>query len=189
VQGVFPKVAFEQLLLAVEVSERFGSLEKIVVDVDEKHIDQAKTVWQDLKQRLSEPLTHNAFAEQEMNLVENIQLDPVTSTAFLLERAETGDVKSMTQLGQHYRNRTPILALKWLALASFRGSKVANVLIENLEQKMTDDQKAVGYKLSVFWFAEQIKKIEANRDSEMSSEFVAWMKSTDGLDMTPKARL
>ncbi|WP_310646887.1 hypothetical protein [Limnohabitans sp.] len=188
VQGLFPEIAFRQLMLAAEFSEHFGSLEKITVDVDERHIEQAKEIWQDLKRRLCEPLTEDQFAEQEVTLVDNVQLDPVTSTAFLLERAENGDVKFMTQLGQHYRNQTPILALKWLALASVRGSKVASLLIEDLEHKMTDEEKSVGYKLSVFWFADQIKKIEAHRDSEMAPEFVAWMKSTDGLDMTQEAR-
>jgi len=118
----------------------------------------------------------------------NTQLDPVTSTAFLLERAETGDAKSMAQLGQHYRNQTPILALKWLTLASFRGLKIAEPLLAYVESKLTDEERTIGYKLSLLWFADQIKKIEAHRESEMTPEFVAWMKNADGLSMSPQAR-
>jgi hypothetical protein len=187
VQSKFPEIAFGQLMLAVELAEHFANLEEIIVDVDEKHVEQAMAVWQELKQKLSAPLPDNDIAEQGTALIGNVQLDPVTSTAFLLESAETGNVKYMTQLGQHYRNKTSILALKWLTLASFRGSKVADVLIEYLEQKLTDEEKVVGHKLSLFWFADQIKKIEANRESEMAYEFVEWLKSTDGLSMSPKA--
>ncbi len=186
VQGLFPEIAFRQLMLAVEFSEHFGSLEKIIVDMDERHIEQARMIWKELKKELSQPLPDDEFSEQGERPIENIQLDPVTSTAFLLERAETGDVKGMAQLGQHYRNQAPVLALKWLTLASFRGSKIADALIEYLERKMTDEEKAAGYRLSLFWFSDQIKKIEAQRESEMAPEFVAWVKSTDGLDMTPK---
>jgi hypothetical protein len=186
VQGKFPEIAFGQLMLAVELAEHFANLEEIIVDVDEKHVEQAMAVWQDLKKRLSAALLNNETAEHDAALIENIQLESVTNTAFLHERAETGDVKSMAQLGQHYRNQKPILALKWLTLASFRGSKVADALIENLEQKMTDEEKVVGHKLSLFWFADQIKKIETHRESEMAPEFVAWMKNADGLSMSPK---
>ena len=186
VQGLFPEIAFRQLMLAVEHSEHFGSLEKIIVDIDERHIEQARKIWNELKKELSQPLPDAEFPEQGDGSIENIQLDPVTSAAFLLERAETGDVKGMAQLGQHYRNQAPVLALKWLTLASFRGSKIANALIEYLESKMTDEEKVAGYRLSLFWFSDQIKKIEAQRESEMAPEFVAWVKSTDGLDMTPK---
>lgn len=175
VLGKFPEIAFGQLLLAAEFAEHFGSLEEIIVDVDEKHIEQARAVWQKLKQKLSEPLTDDVFEEQDTRLAEDTQLDPVTSTAFLLERAETGDAKSMAQLGQHYRNIAPILALKWLTLASFRDLKIAEPLLAYVESKLTDEQKTIGYKLSLFWFADQIKKIEAHRESEMTPEFVAWM--------------
>jgi hypothetical protein len=189
VQGLFPEIAFRQLMLAVEFSEYFGSLEKIIVDMDERHIEQAKMIWKELKEELSQPLPDDEFSVQGDGPIENIQLDPVTNTAFLLETAETGDVKGMAQLGQHYRNQAPVLALKWLTLASFRGSKIADALIDYLERKMTDEEKAAGYRLSLFWFSDQIKKIEAHRESEMAPEFVAWMKSTDGLDMTSKVRL
>jgi hypothetical protein len=176
VQGRFPEIAFRQLMLAVEFSEHFGSFEKFIVDMDERHIEQARMIWKELKEELSQPLPDDEFSEQGDGSIENIQLDPVTSTAFLHERAETGDVKGMTKLGQHYRNQAPVLALKWLILASFRGSKIADALIEYLERKMTDEEKAVGYRLSLFWLSDQIKKIEANRASEMSPEFVAWME-------------
>jgi hypothetical protein len=53
---------------------------------------------------------------------------------------------------------------------------------------LTDEEKSIGYKLSLLWFADQIKKIEAHRESEMTPEFVAWMKSADGLSMSPQAR-
>lgn len=96
------------------------------------------------------------------------------------ERAETGDVKGMTQLGQHYKSQAPALALKWFTLASFRGSEIADALFKYLEHKMMDEEKAAGYRLSLFWLSDQIKKIEAHRESEMAPEFVAWMKSTDG---------
>jgi hypothetical protein len=188
VQGLFPEIAFRQLMLAVEYSEHFASLEKIIVDIDEKHIEQARAIWQDLKQRLSEPLTHDEFEEQEMILVENSQLDPVTSTAFLLERAEAGDAKSMAQLGQHYRNQTPILALKWLTLARYRGLKSAEPLLAYVESKLTDEKRTIGYKLSLLWFADQIKKIEAHRGAEMTAEFIAWMKNADSLSMSPQVR-
>jgi len=176
VQGLFPEIAFRQLMLAVEFSKHFGSFEKIIVDMDERHIEQARMIWKELKEELSQPLPDDEFSVQGDGSIENIQLDPVTSTAFLHERAETGDVKGMTKLGQHYRNQAPVLALKWLMLASFRGSKIADALIEYLERKMTDEEKAVGYRLSLFWLSDQIKKIEANRASEMSPEFVAWME-------------
>jgi hypothetical protein len=176
VQGLFPEIAFRQLMLAVEFSEHFGSLEKIIVDMDERYIEQAKMIWKELKEELSQPLPDDEFSVQGDGPIENIQLDPVTNTAFLLETAETGDVKGMAQLGQHYRNQAPVLALKWLTLASFRGSKIADALIEYLERKMTDKEKIVGYKLSLFWLSDQIKKIEADRAPEMSPEFVAWMK-------------
>ena len=189
VQGIFPEIAFQQLMRAVEFSEHFGRLEKIIVDMDERHIEQARMIWNELKKELNQPLPDDEFSEQGDGPIENIQLDPVTSTAFLLERAETGDVKGMIQLGQHYRNQAPVLALKWLTLASFRGSKIADALVEYLERKMTDEEKAAGYRLSLFWFSDQIKKIEAHREAEMAPEFVAWMKSTDGLDMTSKVRL
>lgn len=179
VQGSFPEIAFGQLMLAAELAEHFTSLEKIVVDVDEKYIEQAKQIWQKVKLKLTESLPEDGLAEQDATLTESLQLDAITSNDFLHERAETGDTKCMTQLGQHYRNQKPILALKWLTLASFRGSKVADVLIENLEQKMTDEKKTVGYRLSLLWLADQIKKIEAHRESEMSAEFVAWMKNAD----------
>lgn len=187
VQGRFPEIAFRQLMLAAEFSEHFGSFEKIIVDVDEKHIEQARMIWKELKKELSQALPDDEFSEQGDGPIKNIQLDPVTSTAFLLERAETGDVNGMAQLGQHYRNQAPVLALKWLTLASFRGSKIADALIGYLESKMTDEEKVAGYRLSLFWFSDQIKKIEAHREEEMAPEFVAWMKSTDGLDMTSKA--
>jgi hypothetical protein len=189
VQGLFPEIGFRQLMLAVEFSEHFGRLEKIIVDVDERHIEQARVIWKELKKELSHPLPDDEFTEQGDGPIESIQLDPVTSTAYLLEKAETGDVKGMVQLGQHYRNQAPVLALKWLTLASFRGSKVADALIEYLERKMTDEEKAAGCRLSLFWFSDQIKKIEAHRESEMAPEFVTWMKSTEGLDMTSKVRL
>jgi hypothetical protein len=189
VQGLFPVIAFRQLMLAVEFSEHFGSFETIIVDMDERHIEQARMIWKELKKELSQSLPDDEFSEQGDGPIENIQLDPVTSIALLLERAETGDVMSMTQLGQHYRSQAPVLALKWLALASFRGSKVADALIEYLERKMTDEEKAAGYRLSLFWFSDQIEKIQAHRESEMAPEFVAWMKSTDGLDMMSKVRL
>jgi hypothetical protein len=176
VQGTFPEIAFRQLMLAVEFSKHFGSFEKIIVDMDERHIEQARMIWKKLKEELSQPLPDEEFSEQGDGPIENIQLDPVTSTAFLLERAETGDVKGMTQLGQHYRNQAPVLALKWLTLASFRGSKIADALTEYLERKMTDEEKAAGYRLSLFWLSDQIKKIEADRASEMATEFVAWME-------------
>ncbi len=176
VQGLFPEIAFRQLMIAAELAEHFAKLEKIVVDVDARYIEQAESIWQDLKVELSQPLPDEESTEQSMSITEDMQLDPVTSTAFLHERAETGDVKCMTQLGQHYRSRTPILALKWLTLASFRGSKVANALLEDLRQKVTDDEMTVANKLSLFWFANQIKKIEAHRESEMSPEFVSWMR-------------
>ncbi len=176
VQGLFPEIAFRQLMLAVEFSKHFGSFEKIIVDMDDRHIEQARMIWKELKEELSQPLPDDEFSEQGDGSIENIQLDPVTSTAFLLERAETGDVKGMTQLGQHYRNQAPVLALKWLTLASFRGSKIADALIEYLERKMTDEEKAAGYRLSLFWLSDQIKKIEADRASEMATEFVAWME-------------
>jgi hypothetical protein len=188
VQGHFPEIAFRQLMLAAEFSAHFGALEKIIVDIDEKHIEQARTVWQEVKKELSQSLPDDECSEQYVGPVENIQLDPVTSTAYLLERAETGDVNGMTQLGQHYRNIAPVLALKWLTLASFRGSQIADALIKDLEHKMTDEEKAVGYRLSLLWLTDHIKKIEAHRESEMTPEFVAWMKSTDGLNMTPKVR-
>ena len=188
VQGLFPEIAFRQLMLAVEFSEHFGSFEKIIVDMDERHIEQARMIWEELKKELSQPLPDDEFSEQGDGTIENIQLDQVISTAFLLERAETGDVKSMAQLGQHYRSQAPVLALKWLTLASFRGSKIADALIEHLERKMTDEEKVAGYRLSLCWFSDQIKKIEAQRESEMEPEFVAWMKGTDGLDMTAKVR-
>ena len=179
VQGRFPEIAFRQLMLAVEFSEHFGSFEKIIVDMDERHIEKARIIWKELKEELSQPLPDDEFSEQGDGPIENIQLDPVTSTAFLLERAETGDVKGMAQLGQHYRNQAPVLALKWLTLASFRGSKIADALIEYLDRKMTDEEKAAGYRLSLFWFSDQIKKIEAHRESEMAPEFVAWMKKVN----------
>ena len=188
VQGPFPEIAFRQLMLAVEFSEHFVSLEKIIVDIDEQHIEQARAIWQDLKLRQSQSLTDDDFSEQEVTMVENTQLDSVTSTAFLLERAETGDAKSMTQLGQHYRNQMPILALKWLTLASFRGLKIAEPLLAYVESKLTDEERTIGYKLSLLWFADQIKKIEAHRESEMTPEFVAWIKNADGLSMSPQAR-
>lgn len=188
VQGTFPDIAFRQLMLAVEFSEHFGSLEKIIVDMDERYIECAKTVWLELKQKLSEPFEDDEFVEQDVTLVENIQLDTITSTAFLLERAEAGDAKSMAQLGQHYRNQTPILALKWLTLATFRGLKIAEPLLAYVESKLTDEEKTIGYKLSLLWFADQIKKIEAHRESEMTPEFVAWMKNADDLSMSPRAR-
>ena len=176
VQGTFPDIAFRQLMLAAEFSEHFGSFEKIIVDIDERHIEQARANWLGLKKELSNPLPDDEFSEQEVDLIENFQLDPITSTAFLFENAETGDVSGMAQLGQHYRNQTPILALKWLTLASFRGSKVAEVLLEYLKRKMTREEKAVGEKLSLLWLSDQIKKIEAHREAEMAPEFVAWMK-------------
>lgn len=176
VLGVFPEIAFRQLMLAAEFAEHFGSLEEIIVDMDEKHIEQAQVIWQQLKEKLSEPLTDDEFEVDGTALVENTQLDPITSTAFLLERAETGDAKSMAQLGQHYRNLAPILALKWLTLASFRGQKIAEPLLAHAESKLTDEEKTIGYKLSLLWFADQIKKIEGHRESEMTPEFVAWMK-------------
>lgn len=176
VQGLFPEIAFRQLMLAVEFSKHFGSFEKIIVDMDERHIEQARMIWKELKEELSQPLPDDEFSEQGDGSIENIQLDPVTSTAFLLERAETGDVKGMTQLGQHYRNQAPVLAMKWLTLASIRGSKIADALIEYIERKMTDEEKAAGYRLSLFWLSDQIKKIEADRASEMATEFVAWME-------------
>ena len=187
VQGLFPEIAFGQLLLAAEFAEQFGNLHEIIVDVDEKHIEQAQEIWQQLKQKLSEPHPDDEFEVEGTTLVENTQLDPVTSTAFLLERAETGDAKSMAQLGQHYRNQMPILALKWLTLANFRGLKVAEPLLAYVESKLTDEEKTIGYKLSLLWFADQIKKIEAHRESEMTPEFVAWMKNADGLSMSPQA--
>lgn len=176
VLGKFPEIAFGQLLLAAELAEHFGSLEEVIVDVDEKHFEQAKVIWQELKQKLSEPLTDDEFEVEGSTLVENTQLDPVTSSAFLLERAETGDAKSMAELGQYYRNLAPMLALKWLTLANFRGFKIAEPLLSYVESKLTDEEKTIGYKLSLFWFADQIKKIEAHRESEMTPEFVAWMK-------------
>lgn len=188
VLGVFPEIAFRQLMLAAEFAEHFGSLEEIIVDMDEKHIEQAQAIWQELKEKLIEPLTDDELEVKGTALVDNTQLDPITSTAFLLERAETGDAKSMAQLGQHYRSQAPILALKWLTLASFRGLKIAEPLLEYVESKLTDEEKTVGYKLSLLWFADQIKKIEAHRESEMTPEFVAWMKSADGLCMSPEAR-
>lgn len=188
VQGLFPEIAFGQLLLAAEFAEHFGSFEKIIVDVDMKYIEQAQAIWQQLKQKLSEPHPDDEFEVDSTAKVENTQLDPVTSTAFLLERAETGDAKSMAQLGQHYRNQTPILALKWLTLATFRGLKIAEPLLAYVESKLTDEEKTIGYKLSLFWFADQIKKIEAHRESEMTPEFVAWMKNADGLSISPQAR-
>jgi hypothetical protein len=189
VQGLFPEIAFRQLMLAVEFSEHFGSFEKIIVDMDERHIEQARMIWKELQKELSQSLPDEELSKQGDEPMENIQLDPVTSTDFLLERAETGDVKDMTQLGQHYRNQAPVLALKWLTLASFRGSKIADALIEYLDRKMTDEEKTAGYRLSLFWLSDQIKKIEAHRELEMAPEFVAWMKITDGLDMTSKVRL
>ncbi len=186
VLGVFPAIAFRQLMLAAEFAEHFGSLEEIIVDMDEKHIEQAQAIWQELKEKLSEPLKDDEFEVEGTALAENTQLDPITSTAFLLERAETGDAKSMAQLGQHYRNQMPILALKWLTLASFRGLQIAEPLLAYVESKLTDEEKNIGYKLSLLWFADQIKKIEAHRDSEMPSEFVAWIKNTDGLSPSPK---
>ena len=186
VQGLFPEIAFRQLMLAAEFAEHFASLEKIIVDVDGQHIEQAEAIWRELKEKLSEPLANDELEEQGATLIENIQLDPVTNKAFLHERAETGDVKCMTQLGQHYRGQVPILALKWLTLAGFRGFEIANALIENLERKMTDDEKTVGYKLSLLWFADQIKKINEHRESDMAPEFVAWVKNTDGLSPASK---
>ena len=186
VQGAFPEIAFQQLMLAVEFGEHFGSFEKIIVDVDDKHIDQAKAIWRELKEKLSEPLANDELEEQDPMLIESIQLDSITSTAFLLERAETGGASSMVELGQHYRNMAPILALKWLTLASFRGFKIAEPLLAYVESKLTDQEKIIGYKLSLFWFADQIKKIEAHRDSEMVPEFVAWIKNTDGLSPSSK---
>lgn len=186
VQGAFPEIAFQQLMLAVEFAEHFGSFEKIIVDVDDKHNDQAKAIWRELKEKLSEPLANDELEEQDATLIENIQLDTITSTAFLLERAETGNARSMAELGQHYRNMAPILALKWLTLASFRGFKSAEPLLAYVESKLTDQEKIIGYKLSLFWFADQIKKIEAHRDSEMVPEFVAWIKNTDGLSPSSK---
>jgi len=188
VQGTFPDIAFRQLMLAAEFSEHFGSFEKIIVDIDERHIEQARTIWLELKKELSNPYPNDEFEVEGTTLVENTQLDPVTSTAFLLERAETGDAKSMAQLAQHYRNQMPILALKWITLASFKGLKIAEPLLAYVESKLTDEEKAIGYKLSLFWFADQIKKIEAHRESEMTPEFVAWMKSADGLSMSTQAR-
>lgn len=188
VQGQFPEIAFWQLMLAAEFSEHFGSFEEIIVDVDERHIEQAQAIWQELKEKLSEPLTDDELEVEGVALVENTQLDPVTSTAFLLERAETGDAKAMAQLGQHYRNQTPILALKWLTLANFRDLKITEPLLAYVETKLTDEEKTIGYKLSLLWFADQIKKIEAHRESEMTPEFVAWMKSADGLSMSIQAR-
>ncbi|PQA84919.1 hypothetical protein C5F52_02670 [Limnohabitans sp. TS-CS-82] len=176
VKGLFPEIAFEQLLLAAEFAEHFGSFEEIIVDVDEKYIEQAQAIWQQLKQKLSEPHPDDEFEVDSTTKVENTQLDPVTSTAFLLERAETGDAKSMAQLGQHYRNQTPILALKWLTLASFRGLKSAEPLLAYVESKLTYEEKTIGYKLSLLWLSDQIKKIEAHREAEMAPEFVAWMK-------------
>lgn len=188
VLGKFPEIAFGQLLLAAEFAEHFGSLEEIIVDVDEKHIKQALAVWQQLKQKLSEPHPDDELEVESITKVENTQLDPVTCKAFLLERAETGDAKSMAQLGQHYRKQTPILALKWLTLASYRGLKIAEPLLAYVKSKLTDEEKCIGYKLSLLWFADQIKKIEAHRESEMTPEFVAWMKNADGLSMSPQAR-
>ena len=188
VLGVFPEIAFRQLMLAAEFAEHFGSLEEIIVDMDEKHIEQAQAIWQELKEKLSEPLTDDEFEVEGTALVENTQLDPITSTAFLLERAETGDAKSMAQLGQHYRSQTPILALKWLTLASFRGLKIAEPLLAYVESKLTDEEKTISYKLSLLWLADQIKKIEAHKESEMTPEFVAWMKNADALSMSPQAR-
>lgn len=189
VHGLFPEIGFRQLMLAAEFSEHVGSFERIIVDIDERHIEQARANWLGLKKELSNPLPDDEFSEQEVAMIENFQFDPITSTKFLFENAETGDVSGMAQLGQHYRNQTPILALKWLTLASFRGSKVAEVLLEYLKRKMTREEKAVGEKLSVLWLSDQIKKIEAHREAEMAPDFFAWMKSTDGLDMASKVRL
>jgi hypothetical protein len=75
-----------------------------------------------------------------------------------------------------------------MVLTGFRSLKVENVLIEDLGQKLMDAQKGVSCKLSLLWFADQIKKIEAHRESEMTTEFVAWMKNLDGLRMAPKER-
>ena len=174
--GKFPAIAFGQFMQAVELAEHFNDLEKIVVDVDDAHLKQANAIWSDVRAALKTPLPANDVEQEYDVLTENFELEPVLSTAHQLERAETGDPRSMTELGQHYRNHAPILALKWLQLATVRGSKTAPLMMRHLKAKMSFEAQTAGARLSELWLVDQSKKIQTQRQHVMSEEFVAWLR-------------
>lgn len=174
--GAFPAIAFGQFMQAVELAEHFTGLEKIIVDVDDVHLKQANAIWCDVRAALKTPFPANDVEQENEILTENFELEPVLSTANLLERAETGDTKSMAELGQHYRSYAPILAIKWLRLAAFRGSKTAPLMMKYLNEKMSFEAKTAGALLSELWLVDQSKKIQTQREHVMSEEFVAWLR-------------
>jgi hypothetical protein len=176
VLGKFPELAFGQCMLGVHLASYFTTLEKIVVDVDEKFIDLAHSISAAIKMKLNIPLP-----ESNQSVVEpkwqpkKIELQPVTSTAYLHEKAETGDTVSMTKLGQVYRFKFPLLALKWLSLASSRGSGVAKTLLEQTKTQVSEEVATVACRLGEFWLSDLPQRIEQDKHRGVSPKFLSWL--------------
>lgn len=176
--GKFPDLAFRQCMQAVHLAHYFTELETIVVDVDEKYIDEATAISMEVQSQLSIPLPADlpALAKAEAKWIpEKVQLDPVISSYHLLEKAETGDTTSMTRLGQYYRFDTPVLALKWLFLATSRGSGLARTLLEYTKSQVTDDITRAAYRLSEFWLSDLPKRIELDGGLPDNQQLLSWL--------------
>lgn len=178
VLGEFPEIAFGQCMQGVHLANHFTTLERIVVDVDEKFFDQACSISAAIQKKLDMPLPVPEFNPSVMEpkwQPKNIELEPVTSTAYLHEKAETGDTESMTRLGQLHRRSFPILALKWLSLAASRGSGGARTLLEHTKSQVSEEVGTAAYRLSEFWLSDLPKRMEQDKRQGVSPKFLSWL--------------
>lgn len=186
--GAFPELGFKQCMRAIHVADQYTDLEKIIVDIDESFIDQANSISMGVKAEIDAqtPEIKTIFPEVDAMVAwldkqeakeKNIRIEPVTNTANLIEQAESGDVGAMTKLGQYYRSQFPFLALKWLLIAASHGSRLAFLLLENEESKVSDRVKEAAYKMSIYWFEDLLRMKKGGLDQTRLSKVLATSSS------------
>lgn len=150
--GKFPVAAFQNCMQAVALAHLFTKLERIVVDVDERHIRQADQLWRTVQDELYALPTE---ADQAINPTRDydpqMRLHPVQYTTTLQQSAEAGDVPSMAALGQYYRDGAPVLAFKWLTLAALGGSEIAKAMRAEYAKRATHGELMAGRQLALLW--------------------------------------
>lgn len=176
--GGFPALAFKQLMRSVHLAHLFTKVEKIVVDVDEKFLSLAISIsnaeYDCLNASIEDTGVRNLIVIPKWD-PKNIELQPLVDTSYLHEKAETGDTASMTSLGQYYRSDFPLLAIKWLSLATGRGSGAARTILENTQSQTSGAISVAGQRLGELWLSDLANQIATNSMLDTDLAFQSWL--------------
>ena len=149
-QGKFPKSAFNHCLHVAANFEHQYQLRRIIVDVDDRHIEVANKLFVDVCTQQAYALTHRLARGRNVDAAEAGSADYQGWLA----------AEILTQSAQEDRC---IEALKWLILAYFIRSKARQTealyhqsALEFLAAGMSEEQKDCAWALADNWFTQKL---------------------------------